>query len=392
MSIPINEIPCSAKIPFKSSTYDRGIYNDNLKWPRGSVGEITISFDNTGSYSILGSDSTGVTPSMNFAWLDPPLGSFTMDGYTFDFNTKSEFRNGCSSSANSSCTVGRQVEFTNGDPALCVADGIYCNPEFVPGSVVLHEFGHALGLYHEHQNALNGVPIEYDLDGATLFSLTQMSTSLCIEDYCKKMCYPNDVRPSFCSSECDSSIVPSSECSVDWEEAVDYAKNNVIDLYSCSDGQNCDYKGSDFDPYSVMIYNVADYMIKPDENGVRYNPTRKNFVYSDTDKAVLSEMYPKDITDKPRLIVRFIGGEEWERYWVKKVVVEQLSPIVGIDFVFDLDADVTDTTEFIDIFKPSGASSTTQEGVSVLNFFKDNIYLVIIVSVIVLIIIIYLVI
>ena len=401
----INVNSCSANIPpkpmfDKDGSNLRAIYKNMWVWKEGSVGDITISFDpDQGSQSVLGLGSNNVRPSMNFGWVDAPLKSFEMDGFTFNFDIKDEFRNNCATSNSSStCNIGDEAFFNTGKPALCVAEGIYCNPEFVPGSVILHEFGHALGLYHEHQNFLNGNSIEYDIDGATLFSMSQKGITKCVDEYCKKLCYPDNIRPNFCnkngqSKGCDPNLVPSFSCSQEWEDAKNQAQLNVLNVYNCPNGRDdCQYDGSDFDPYSVMIYEIADYIIKPDKNGVRNNPTRKNFVYSNTDKDILRSMYPK-ITKNggnvPTLNVKFLDGETWKHYWVKKVVMEQLAPIVGINFVFDLEVRTPSSDEepgnSEDIFTPRPVTQPPVDNsetnlTKIIDFFKENIILTILIA------------
>lgn len=83
------------------------LYFDKLSLQKGS-GVIRISFDRPGSWSTIGTSCRNVTaldqPTMNFGWLDDPK------------TNEREFRR-----------------------------------------VVLHEFGHALGLIHEHQIPENGI-------------------------------------------------------------------------------------------------------------------------------------------------------------------------------------------------------------------------------------------
>ena len=104
-------------------------------------------------------------------------------------------------------------------------NGVVCPSEYVPGGTVLHEFGHALGMQHEHQNYLGGNVIEYDTDGATLFMLGNSGVydENCVQDLCTKLCLDESIRPDFCNSDCDEDLVPSTVCKTQW----DRRKGNV---------------------------------------------------------------------------------------------------------------------------------------------------------------------
>ena len=148
--------------------------------------DITISFNEIGSWSYIGKDSKGKIPSMNYGWLN--------------------------------------------------AD----TPQSEYDRVVLHEFGHAIGLYHEHQND-NSNPIIWDEPVV----------------YQYYMGPPNN-----------------------WsKEEVDY---NLFKRYSSSE-----YNGTEFDPFSIMQYSLPAEFTK---NGYHLSTVYK---LSETDKKFIASIYPK---------------------------------------------------------------------------------------------------
>lgn len=344
------DVPVPQKVVRNGNIASSAVFENNWVWRQGSSGEITITFDANGAASYMGSQANQVSPpSMLLGWVDAPLsGTFDMDGFNFTFDATCEHRNGCSKSCYGECCPGYctpgSTANSEGNDYTCFnindsGSGYYCSSNWTPGGVVIHEFGHALSMGHEHQNFLNGEPIKYDSEGATLNAMMGLlglsSNDPCVQTYCKKLCLEDGVRPSFCQSGCDPNISIDASCQSKINSARQLADNNILNKYECTDS-NCPYSGSLFDPDSVMIYEVPDYVIEPNAQGKRVNPTYENYQFSATDKAELQMRYPLDSNNKPQIRVRFQDGPDWKKYWVKKVVKEMIEPFVGIDFLFDL--------------------------------------------------------
>jgi hypothetical protein len=115
------------------------------------------------------------------------------------------------------------------------------------------------------------------------------------------------------------------------QEAQQLAYTNVIDRYECTDS-NCPYAGSSFDKESIMLYPIDTNWLMPGTSSNWVNVPR--FEYSSTDKEWLQKMYPFGAAQKPIIKVQFLDGEDWQRYWVKKMVIESLQPNVGVTFEF----------------------------------------------------------
>jgi hypothetical protein len=115
------------------------------------------------------------------------------------------------------------------------------NLGFLDGGTAAHEFGHAIGLAHEHQNPRGGI---------------QWNEQVVIEELAKS--------PNF------------------WDEAT--ARHNVLNKYSVDQ-----INGTDFDPDSIMLYFFPASWTR---NGIA---TKANEVLSALDKQFIAgaKMYPK---------------------------------------------------------------------------------------------------
>ena len=148
--------------------------------------DITISFRQNGSWSAIGKSSVGKKPSMNFGWLRK----------------------------NSD-----DIEFNR---------------------VVLHEFGHALGLIHEHQNPNNN-PVKWD-------------TALVYKYY---MLPPN------------------------------HLSKNDVDANMFKKYNDEQINGTSFDSLSIMLYAI------PKELTTDSFSTGWNTQLSELDKKLIGQLYPK---------------------------------------------------------------------------------------------------
>lgn len=148
------------------------------------------------------------------------------------------------------------------------------NLGFLDGGTAAHEFGHAIGLAHEHQNPAGGI---------------EWNEQVVLREAAKS--------PNF------------------WDEAT--ARHNILDKYRADQ-----IKGTDFDPDSIMLYFFpASWTV----NGIG---TKANDILSNLDKLFIAgaQMYPKTaptVADAKKLTVNAkrraqasIGkaGEE-DLYW-----------------------------------------------------------------------------
>ena len=166
---------------------------------------IVITFrGHKGTYSYIGTDSLNkkTEETMNLAWVDPPKGSFEYKGETYKV------------------------------PKHAKRNGNYV------GATILHEFGHAIGLVHEHKHPTH--PIKWDTD---------------------KVYEKYKGAPNF------------------WSK--DKIKSQFIDRYN-----EKEVNGSKYDKYSIMLYFF------PAELTLDGTLMKPNYKLSETDKEIMSKYYP----------------------------------------------------------------------------------------------------
>jgi hypothetical protein len=272
------QIPCVDVYPEKDdknieqSKVFSAITMTNAIWKAGSSGTITITFGGYGcegcspdaAWSMIGNQSTTAMPSMNLGFIDPPYEPFMLDGVEYSA-PEDEMRNYCGPSGKSSC-----------------------HENWKPGATVIHEFCHAIGMLHEHQNNL--------FDSNTI----KLNKEAVVQYY---------------------------ERIGMGEQA---AQVNVLDRYECSDSKKCEYAGTKYDKKSIMLYYLPDDWIDGK------NPTYPNFELSDMDKGWLKSIYPMDINNFPKITLEYVDTNipEWKQAWIKKVIRETFDGLIGIDIKF----------------------------------------------------------
>ena len=193
----------------------------NLNPAQGGQANIRICFDPAGGcYSRLGTDALqnwgGLNETMNFGWMDAPL------NHTFTYN-------------NVSYTTPGSFD-QGGYPG--------------EGTTIVHEFGHAVGMIHEHQTPFQN-PLIWNRDYV----------------YAIFTGPPNN-----------------------WSRAdVDF---NIIDTYSTT-GMN----GSAFDGRSVMKYYIPSQLLLNPTPQVVQEIERVNFYMSGCDKYWLAHNYPGRVSE-----------------------------------------------------------------------------------------------
>ena len=206
----------------------------NLDPSQGNQGNIRISFDPSGGcYSRLGTDALqnwgGLNETMNFGWMDAPFNNtFTYNNVSY--TTPSNFDQG-------------------GYPG--------------EGTTITHEFGHAVGMIHEHQTPFNN-PLVWNT--SYVYSIFTGP--------------PNN-----------------------WSrEEVDY---NIIDSYN-STGLN----GSSFDGKSMMKYYIPSQLLLNPTPEIVQEIERVNFYLSACDKYWLAHNYPGRVSQADLTVLQTMCAQQ----------------------------------------------------------------------------------
>jgi hypothetical protein len=165
----------------------------------------------------------------------------------------------------------------------CKGTSNVCVSGWKPGSFIMHEFGHALGMMHEHQNNCDGSnPIRYNKTN--------------VVDYFAKEGH-----------------------------SAEEAYHNVLKMLTDKNK----YIATPFDPLSIMMYALEENWFENGFDGANY--IRHNFELSEMDKHLLRSVYPKKI----KIYVRFVDAvpEKWKKQWTTKVINETFGEFVNLFFL-----------------------------------------------------------
>jgi hypothetical protein len=216
-----------------------------------TIGDIRVGFKQHcgnpyGCYSVIGKQAKFNTncPSMTLSWLDSPSG--LIDGLqgSFKYNNIIYY-----TPPNSSYN-----DLINGD----VRNGNDI------GATIIHEFCHALGMEHEHQNPKLGI-VEWYWDKVYKEYGPGTQNNWSAEDI------QNNITGN-CKLDTTTNI-----CTTDWTG-------------------HPDWTSSKFDLQSIMLYPIQPGFCKTYPDGFNQNP-----MLSETDKLWLNEKYPGSNKAKPKI-------------------------------------------------------------------------------------------
>lgn len=313
----IQTVFCIDKMPINSKSGSQSaLLNTSLVWNKkdNSKNAITISFDGDFIWSYIGKDSIGKNPSMNLGFVDPPESNYFKKN-EFEvklFNNKE--RNGIK------ILKAKYPDFVKRNGCTDMS----CESGYKPGASVLHSFGHALGLYHEHKNSKEN-PIVFK----TPKEIREVMVNECKSYNCDygrcagKACEK-------CKQKCINDTM-----------SEDFIKTNLINKFEELKGF---FESTIYDPSSIMLYPLKKEFI------VKGNPVNMNYTFSEKDKSMLMKYYPKNngiiinvkFIKKPKATMTnslsFASDNEdqdyWKVCWVIYNVINVIVPIVDIEFKF----------------------------------------------------------
>jgi hypothetical protein len=278
----------------------RALFFSSSKWRNNPNNKITIRLSGpeieemrakrqAGS-SLLGNRSSLFVPSMNLLYIDPPFTPFNIDGIEFSDFLRDEtvLRNGCSVGATSVNMCQDMNKYT-------------------PGYTILHEFGHAIGLLHEHQN-------DTGKSNPIVFKESFINSNLKLSDRVGSseqgaVCY----RRRSGETQCYKANSSSAEFII-----------NVLHRY----GDTSDFEGTPYDPNSIMLYAISKDFL---ESGTM----EANYTFSELDKEAIAKMYPPG--EIINIKVEFLDSDNqelWKKFFIKKTVKDNIESISGLRFHF----------------------------------------------------------
>ena len=287
--------------------------------------DIRITFDpNGGAWSNLGNDAMLIPssePTMNLGWLDPP-GTRTQSG-TFIWN-------------------GKTYTVPAGEPR---------NSGFTNGSTVMHEFGHVMGMIHEHQNPKDN---KIQWNETAVYNYFGGPPN----NWSKQIIY-NNILQKYSESQVNGSMYDKSSIML-------YFFPSTLTLNGIGTSANRDLSKQDKEWITNAFMDNSYIPVVESFNGGTNRTTLKPIInrFFCTDRYINNEGYIGDeqirrfyklsgiddvnpdyvraafyktkLWPKDQIIrVKFLDGEPWRKAWVEKVITEKFAPYIPQTIVFN---------------------------------------------------------